>query len=70
MGVCKRTVIIPVEFDIILQVSGYYDQELVSFEIEDIDLVEGNILDLIVYFSNNDEDMFLKLEKLVLNKIL
>ena len=69
MGVCKRTVNITIEFDIELQVSGYYDKELNSFEVENVELLLGDILDLIVYFSNEGEDAFIKLEKLVLEKI-
>lgn len=70
MGVCKRTVNIFLEFDIELQISGYYDKEFNSFEIENIELIYGDILDLIVHFSSKGENAFIDLEKLVLEKII
>tara|TARA_R110000868_G_scaffold45813_5_gene151768 strand:- start:1984 stop:2196 length:213 start_codon:yes stop_codon:yes gene_type:complete len=70
MGVCKRTVNIFLEFDIELQISGYYDKEFNSFEIENIELIYGDILDLIVHFSSEGENAFIDLEKLVLEKII
>jgi hypothetical protein len=70
MGMCKRTVNVLIEFDIELQISGYYDKEYNSFEIENIELISGDILDLIVHFSNEGDNAFVELEKLVLKKIV
>ena len=67
---CKRTVNVLIEFDIELQISGYYDKEYNSFEIENIELISGDILDLIVHFSNEGDNAFVELEKLVLKKIV
>ena len=66
---CKRTVNVLIEFDIELQISGYYDKEFNSFEIENVELISGDVLDLIVHFSNEGDNAFVELEKLVLEKI-
>jgi hypothetical protein len=69
MGMCKRTVNVLIEFDIELQISGYYDEEFNSFEIENVELISGDVLDLIVHFSNEGDNAFVELENLVLEKI-
>ena len=66
---CKRTVNVLIEFDIELQISGYYDEEFNSFEIENVELISGDVLDLIVHFSNEGDNAFVELENLVLEKI-
>ena len=66
---CKRTVNVLIEFDIELQISGYYDEKFNSFEIENVELISGDILDLIVHFSNEGDNAFVELENLVLEKI-